>query len=207
MNKKNCIKKNQQLPILLITPNTIYPSPLHKINRQIKNRAYMYQVALEVCFRVSIKLMFDMHVHMINCNNAYTGSLTNLHADKHTNNTDPQGHGCKSSCINKTGPQWNQTWSCLDCINMELWSKSPGSWIRSISESKIGRENPVLWCRSRWYSWKQYSRYMGGYILWILYSKLVWFQWLALNCLKTPHWNRILYEPQSTSICSVSLNI
>lgn len=132
------------MPILLITPNTTYPSPLHKINRQIKNRACMYQVALEVCFRVPIKLMFDMHVHMINCNNAYTGSLTNLHADKHTNNTDPQGHGCKSSCINKTGPQWNQTWSCLDCINMELWSKSPGSWIRSISERNSGEK--ILYC-------------------------------------------------------------
>lgn len=63
----------------------------------------MYQVALEVCFRVPIKLMFDMHVHMINCNNAYTGSLTNLHADKHTNNTDPQGQGAKVLASTKLG--------------------------------------------------------------------------------------------------------
>lgn len=205
------------MPIILITLNTIHPSLPPKINWQIK-RHITYQVALEDAFRViPIKLMFDddnnacSHiVGMINCNtcNAYTGSLTNPHADNHLNNTDSsKGQSCKSSCISETGPQWNQIWSCLDCKYGTVVQISSGSWIRSISERNIRIENPVLWCRSHWYSWKQYSRYMGGYILWILYSKLVWFQWLAINCLKTPHWNRILYDPQFRSICSVSLNI
>lgn len=67
----------------------------------------MYQVVLEVCFRVFIKLMFDMYVYMINCNNVYIGSfiIGNLYVDKYINNIDFEGQGCKSFCINKIGLQ------------------------------------------------------------------------------------------------------
>lgn len=64
MKKKNIIKKNHQLPILFVTLNiTYHPSTPPKMNWQIKKKAY--QVALEVAFELPIKLMFDMHVHIL----------------------------------------------------------------------------------------------------------------------------------------------
>lgn len=84
-------------------------------------------------------------VGMINCNtcNAYTGSLTNPHADNHLNNTQTRAkvRAAKVLASVKRG-QSETKHDPVQIVNMELRSKSPldlelDLYQREISEQKI----------------------------------------------------------------------